>query len=338
MPDLRLDPLTKRWIDIAPERGKRPRSSGDNRINFCPFCPGNEDKTPPEIFAIRPYGVSNDSNWKVRVVPNMFPVLQIEGDLDRKAEGPYRKMRGVGAHEIIIESPDHFQHIHQVPFEQAKLILNAAKERMIDLRGDKRLLCLLLFKNYGGEAGISLEHPHLQLYAYPITPFEVALELQSCQDYFRTNISCLLCDLAEHESQVSSRMVLEGLHHIAICPYASRFPYEVMIMPKPAGHKAFFTEIEDLQMTDLVQVLQLTLKKMERALDFWPHNLVLHTAPFFEHSPVPNKGETVNLDFHWHIHILPRITKIAGSELGAQFFIHPIYPELAAKNLRETTV
>lgn len=341
MSDLRLDPLTKRWVVIAPERANRPIETGPNgnkKSGFCPFCPGNENNTPSEIFAVRPYGCKNDANWKVRVIPNKFPTLQIEGNLDRKAEGPYRKMHGIGAHEVIIENPDHSQHIHQAAFDQAKLILNTAKCRMADLKGDKRFLYLLLFKNYGGDAGASLEHPHLQLNAFPITPFEVALELQPCQDYYRNNISCLLCDIADFESQASSRLVIESLYHLAFCPYASRFPYEIMIMPKSSEHKAFFTEINDLQMDDLVQVLQLTLRKLERALDSPSYNLIFHVAPFFDHSPVPNKGETINSDYHWHIHIYPRLTKIAGFELGAQFFINSVYPELAAKKLKETTI
>ncbi len=341
MSDLRLDPLTKRWVVIAPERGDRPfdpHQTDKKKSGFCPFCPGNEGKTPPEIVAIRPSGYRNGPGWQIRVVPNKFPTLQVEGNLDRKAEGLYSKMRGVGAHEVIIESPDHFQHLHQASFEQAHMVLNTAKERMIDLEKDHRFRYLLLFKNSGTDAGASLEHPHLELNAFPITPFEAALELQACREHYDNSERCLLCDIADYESQVSSRTIAESLSLIAFCPYAPRFPYEVMIMPKATEHKAFFTEIGNLQMDELVQVLQLILKKMERAMESPHYNLVLHMAPFFTHSKRSNHGGTILDDYHWHIHIYPRTTKIAGFELGAQFFINSVFPELAAKKLRETNV
>ena len=343
MSELRQDPLTKQWVGIAPDRGKRPRakSNGDEKkeSDFCPFCPGQEHETPPEIFAVRSLWQRDASGWQVRVVPNKFPIFQIEGKLNRKAEGPYRKMNGIGAHEVIIESPDHSQHLHHVSFDQARLILKTAKERMIDLEKDVRFRYLLLFENFGSEAGASLKHPHLQLNAFPIIPFEPTLELGTCSEYFKETESCLLCDIGDYESQISSRIVVESLHLIAFCPFASRFPYEIMIMPKSDSHKAFFTEIDDLELNDLVQVLQITLKKLEAALSYYsPYNLVLHMAPFFRDDPKRQSGETIGKDYHWHLHIWPRLTKIAGFELGAEFYIHPVYPELAAKNLRETAV
>lgn len=349
MSDLRLDPLTKRWVVIAPERNDRPgaitsgagkpdEARGKKLAGFCPFCPGKENTTPPEIFALRSSGPRDGEGWTVRVVPNKFKTLQIEGGLDRRAEGPYDKMRGVGAHEVIIEGPNHWEHIHQASFEQARAILSTAKDRMIDLEKDKRFRYLLLFKNHGLDAGASLEHPHMQLNAFPVTPFEATLELQATRAHYEEKERCLLCDIADYESSVSSRVVVASLHLIVFTPYASRFPYEIIIMPKSAAHAAYFTEIDDFQLNDLVQVLQIVLRKLEIALGNPSYNLVLHMAPFFRRPKRFNNGETIRDDYHWHVHLYPRITKIAGFELGAQFFINPVLPELAAKNLREVAV
>lgn len=332
MSELRQDPLTRRWAVIAPERNNQPIENNQIeklKSSFCPFCPGNEDETLPEILAVRKSGGSNSPGWEIRVIPNRFPILRIEGDLNKEAEGPYSKMDGIGAHEIIIESPDHSQDLHQLSFDQVRLILSVSKERMIDLGRDKRFRYVLLFKNFGTAAGTLLEHPHIQLNAFPIIPFEPELELQCCRDHFEHHKRCLLCDIIRYESLVASRIIVADQHFIAFCPFASRFPYEIMIMPQLSYHQAFFTEIGDLPMKALVSVLQLVLKKLESTPDFPHYNLVLHMAPY---------GGTIKLDYHWHIHILPRLTKIAGFELGAQFFINPVYPELAAKQLRETTV
>ena len=338
MSDLRHDPLTKRWVIIAPERGDRPGGdhsrTEEKKTPFCPFCPGNEDKTPSEIFALRSSGQPNSGNWSIRVVPNRYPALGIEGKVNRRAEGLYDKMRGVGAHEVIIEGPQHLQHFHQMSVEQTFLVLNTVRQRMIDLERDKRFRHLLLFKNIGQEAGASLEHPHLQLNAFPFTPFEVALELQSSRSYYHEKERCLLCDIADYESKISSHIIVESLYFLAFCPYASRFPFEIMIAPKPDFHKAYFTEIEDLLLQDLAQVIQMVLRKLELALNNPPFNLVLHMAPFFR----SRGGETVGEDFHWHLHILPRTTKIAGLELGAEVFVNPVWPETAAKNLREVVI
>lgn len=347
MSQFRQDLLTKRWILIAPERGNRPGAHFEENkkiSGFCPFCPGSEDKTPPELFVVRKSGWANGPGWDIRVVSNKWPILQIEGDLDRQAEGPYSTMHGIGAHEVIIENPDHVKHIHQLSVEQTELILRAIKERMVDLEKDSRFRYLLLYKNDGDTAGASLEHSHLQLNAFPVIPSEVVLELQPCSEYFIAHERCLLCDISDYESKVSSRTILESINYISFCPFASRVPYEVMIMPKRTYHRAFYTEMDNLQLNDLAQVLKITLNKLHNIKYFLEkigdlqYNLILHIAPFFDHSPISNNGRTVKLDYHWHIHIVPRITKIAGLEWGAGIFVNPIFPEIAAQELREIKV
>lgn len=166
MPQLRKDPITSRWVIISTERGKRPSdfsaAPAPRQLGFCPFCPGNEDKTPPEIMAYRKDGnLPNRKGWSLRVVPNKFPALQIEGDLDREGEGIYDKMHGLGAHEVIIESPNHNDTLSAMPEERVEDVLWAYRDRMLDLKKDDRFRYILIFKNHGEQAGASLEHPIL---------------------------------------------------------------------------------------------------------------------------------------------------------------------------------
>ncbi len=352
MSKLRRDPLTGRWV-VVPERNNWPGASASGLVKplantenrqidgFCLFCPGNEDKTLPEIFALRSFGPINGSGWKVRVIPGDPPTFRIEGDMDREGEGPYDKMQGIGAHEVII-GPDHWDPFHRASFEQARVILSVAKDRMIDLERDPRFRYLLLVEDCGFDAGALLKHPHLELIAFPITPLEAVLELQATKAHYEKKARCLLCDIANFESlesKDSSRVVVESPRLIAFAPFASRFPYEIMIMPKSVTHAAYFTEIDVFQLNDLVQILQIVLKKLESVLGYLSYNLVLHMAPFFRHPERLNNGETIRKDYHWHIHIFPRnFIRIDGFELGTQFFINPIPPEIAAEKLRETTV
>ena len=179
MPELRKDPITGRWVIISTERGKRPNeflresvvaSNGKN----CPFCPGQEAKTPTEILVYgRNGGSKNTPGWSIRVVPNKFPALGIEGDLDREGEGLFDKMNGVGAHEVIVETPDHGSTLASLPERAVEDVLWAYRDRMLDLKNDKRFRYILIFKNHGEAAGASLEHPHSQLIALPIVPRRV---------------------------------------------------------------------------------------------------------------------------------------------------------------------
>jgi UDPglucose--hexose-1-phosphate uridylyltransferase len=188
MPELRKDPVVGRWVIISTERSLRPTNftpATPTRLStFCPFCPGHEDKTPPEVHAYRPGAETpNGPGWKVRVVPNKFPALQIEGTLERRGEGLYDKMNGVGAHEVVIEGPAHDQDMSDLSVDHLTHVLLAYRERVLDLHRDRRFRYVLIFKNHGAQAGATLEHTHTQLIATPIIPKAIQEELDGSRRY-----------------------------------------------------------------------------------------------------------------------------------------------------------
>ena len=342
MTELRKDPIVKRWVIIATERARRPSdfhsAKEEKRPGFCPFCPGNEEKTPPEIFALPQDGREpNSPGWVTRVVPNKFPALAIEGELGRGGKGLYDYMNGIGAHEVIIETPDHNMHMGDMPLEQLLAVLKTYRARIVDLVNDKRFRYILIFKNYGAAAGASLQHPHTQIIATPITPKVVTEELESAKSHFYDKERCLFCDLLYQELNDQERIVSVNEHFVVICPFASRFPFETWIFPRK--HSAHFSQSSDELLRQLAIVLKETLKRLSVALDYPPFNFVLHNAPNVKSkSRRPGYWQTLDLDFHWHIEIMPRLTKVAGFEWGTGFYINPTPPEVAAKYLREEQV
>jgi len=331
MPELRKDPVIGRWVIVAEERALRPHDfvvAQDEKTGagFCPFCAGNEAKTPAEVFAFRDTGgESNGPGWKVRVVPNKFPVLRIEGDLGKRAKGMYDRMRGIGAHEVFIETPDHETTISGLPDEHVTLILSAFRERLLDLRRDSRLAYGMLFKNVGLSAGASLEHTHSQLIVTPVIPTRVCEELAGSKKFYEYRDRCVFCDILDQEFSVEERIVLVTDRFVAIAPYASRFPFETWIVPRE--HASHFETMTWEAMEDLAFILKRTLFRIEEALDHPPYNFMIHTGPM-QSGPLDH--------YHWHIEIIPRVTKTAGFEWGTGFYINPVPPEAAAEFLRKT--
>ena len=332
MPELRKDPILGRWVIIATERAKRPR---DFRVepepagsSFCPFCAGNEDKTPPEIIAYRDRGTAaNKPGWRVRVVPNKFPALRVEGDLDKRADGLYDIMNGIGAHEVIIETPQHHVSITDVPEPQVREVLWAYRDRLVDLRRDRRMVYGMLFKNVGKLAGASLDHTHSQLIVTPTVPSTVRQEMDGAHTFWHYRGRCIFCDMISQELHTRSRMVLEGDHFVAFEPFASRFPFETWILPR--SHESHFENLQMVGTEELAHDLLNVLKRIERALERPPYNYIVHTAPFTE-GPLEY--------YHWHIEVIPRLTRVAGFEWGTGFYINPVPPEQAAAFLREVEV
>ena len=339
MPELRHDPIQKRWVIIASERGRRPddfpRLEQNMPDGFCPFCEGNESKTPPEITAIRYSGRGpNAPGWQVRVVPNKFPALRIEGDLDRKGIGIHDRMNGVGAHEVIIETPRHDLTMADMPVDDLSRVLWMYRERLVDLLRDSRFKYILIFKNCGSAAGASLAHPHTQIIATPVTPLTLAEELTSARDHYRYKERCLFCDVIEQEVEAGDRIVISNDRFVAIAPYASRFPFEMFLAPRHHHHS--FAEISDGMIHDLAITLKEVLWRIKRCLNDPPYNFLIHTSPNVKVIPKRTAyWDTINVDFHWHIEIIPRLTRIAGFEWGTGFYINPTAPEEAAKYLRE---
>jgi UDPglucose--hexose-1-phosphate uridylyltransferase len=338
MPELRHDPIQKRWVIIASERGRRPddfpRQSDPAAGGFCPFCEGNESKTPPEIMAIRNGSGPNQPGWQVRVVPNKFPALRIEGGLDRKGFGIHDRMNGVGAHEVIIETPQHHLKMADMPVHELERVIWTYRERLNDLMRDHRLKYILIFKNYGAAAGASLAHPHSQLIATPVTPLTLAGELLAAKEHYQDKERCLFCDLIQQEIEAGERIVLCNDKVIAMTPFASRFPFEIFLAPRFHHHS--FAEINDPTIHSIALALKELLLRIKKCLNDPPFNFLIHTIPNVKARPKRTAyWDTIEVDYHWHIEIMPRLTGIAGFEWGTGFYINPTAPEDAAKYLRE---
>jgi UDPglucose--hexose-1-phosphate uridylyltransferase len=330
MPELRRDPVLGRWIIISRERRKRPSDfaieSQTSLGGFCPLCPGNEKTTPPEVLAYRLGGDStpNKPGWQVRVVPNKYPALVIEGDLSKEGEGLYDRMNGIGAHEVIVESPNHDESLTRMPPDKIFFVFKAFKERIVDLEKDPRFRYVMVFKNYGRAAGASLEHSHSQLIALPILPRMIVSELAGALSYFQYKERCVFCDIIRQEMQQNVRVVCQNEHFITITPFAPRTPFEMWVLPKQ--HSSAYNRIDDFHLLSLSSQFSETLRRLNACIPNVPYNFVLHTEPLrfggVEH-------------FHWHFEIVPKLTSIAGFEWGSGFYINPMPPEEAAEYLRE---
>lgn len=333
MPELRKDPVVGRWVIIAHERAKRPHDfKGESQTQadggICPFCEGNEAHTPPEIIAYRERGTPpNGSGWRVRVVPNKFPALKIEGNLHKRGDGIYDRMAGIGAHEVIIETPRHHLSLSDLPEDDIREVIWVYRDRLLDLKKDNRLVHGILFKNVGSAAGASLEHTHSQLIVTPTVPISVWEEMTGALEFYNYRGRCIYCDMILQELETESRIVLDTPHFTAFCPFASRFPFETWILPKT--HSSHFENIPKPGVDDLGSVLKQVLGKLEHALDTPAYNYIIHTAPF-NHQELPH--------YHWHVEVIPRLTKVAGFEWGSGFYINPVPPEDAAAYLREIEI
>ncbi len=328
MPELRREPVSGRWVIVATERATRPTDFKTNpqiiKSSFCPFCEGNESKTPPEILAYRDHGAPpNTGGWRVRVVPNKFPALQIEGDQNKRGEGIYDMMSGIGAHEVIIESPRHIQSLTSLDNRNVEEVLLCYRDRLVDLKNDKRFVYGLLFKNVGFSAGASLEHTHSQLIVTPIVPQLVANEMTNAKIFYQHRERCLFCDMIQQEIDTNSRIIISTDKFVAFAPFASRFPFEIWVLPRK--HESHFEDLQEFEAEELAHVLKSSLARLETVLDLPPYNYIIHSAPFNV-----RKSEY----FHWHIEIIPRLTNIAGFEWGTGFYINPTPPELASELLR----
>jgi UDPglucose--hexose-1-phosphate uridylyltransferase len=330
LPELRKDPITGRWVIISTDRAKRPTDFVRESVRiegkgFCPFCYGNELKTPPEILAYgRNGGGPNSPGWSVRVVPNKFPALGIEGNLNREGEGIYDRMNGVGAHEVIVETPDHLSTLATMSEHSIEDVLLAYRDRILDLKNDHRFRYALIFKNHGDAAGASLEHSHSQLIALPIVPKRVLEEVDGAKHYYREKERCIFCDVIRQEMTANVRVIAENDMFISLAPFAPRFPFEFWLLPKQ--HGSSFENNQTSVYHSLAGMLKDNLSRMDAVLDHPAYNFMLHTSPV---------GEESNDYYHWHFEVIPKLTKVAGFEWGTGFYICPTPPEESARFLRE---
>ena len=339
MSELRKDPVIGRWVIIATERGKRPTDfvsiAQSEESVYCPFCEGNENMTPAEIYAIRDSNsLANSKGWKIRVVPNKFPALRVEGTVDREGMGMFDKMSGIGAHEVIIETPKHNDNLHQRSTQEIVNILDTYQKRHVDLMRDDRLLYALIFKNFGERAGASLSHPHSQIIATPVVPKRVREEINGSLEYYDYKMRCVFCDIILEEKRFGSRIVYENASYISLCPYASRFPFEIWLMPK--RHMSGYQMVTQQEIIELADCLGITMKRLSLSLGAPQYNYILHTEP---NKSVPrNPWPDIDEHYHWHFEIIPKLTRVAGFEWGTGLYINPTSPEDAAGFLREVDI
>jgi UDPglucose--hexose-1-phosphate uridylyltransferase len=331
--ELRKDAITGRWVIISTDRRKRPTDFRLERqtligAEYCPFCAGREDMTPPEVLAYRQDGSApNAAGWDLRVVPNKFPALQVEGNLDREGEGLFDRMNGLGAHEVIIETPDHGKTLQTMSEPEIERVLWAYRERVLDLKRDIRFRYIVIFKNHGAAAGATLEHSHSQLIALPIVPGLVREEIEGARQHFASKERCVFCDIVRQEVAAGRRVIHENAEIVALAPYAPRFPFETWLLPR--SHGARYEEASRQQYESLARMLKSVLARMNRVLESPSYNMIIHSLPF---------SEQMTDFYHWHVELIPILVRTAGFEWGTGFYINPTSPEEAAQVLRTARV
>jgi UDPglucose--hexose-1-phosphate uridylyltransferase len=325
MAELRREPIVRQWVVITTDHPKgpsdylpfKPPYQPQEQRGECPFCSGNEAMTPKETFSIKGEGIP----WSVRVIPNKFPFFRIEGEFDRRPEGMYDVMGAIGAHEIVVEAPEHHQNLTTMEPSQIEKILIAYRERLTDLEKDRRFQQFLILKNY---PGIFNRHPHSHILAMPVVPKRIDEEIWGTMDYYQRKERCIFCDIIKEEISVKKRVVLETVHFLIFSPFASRYPFETWIIPKV--HSPDFHHITEEQIGDLSMGIQSLFLRMYKLLSDHPYSITFHTSPVQNgfHRP----------EYHWHIEIRLRIGLREGFEWGTGFFVNPTPPEDAAAYLR----
>lgn len=324
--ELRKDFLLNRWVYFAPDRAKRPQLASpppEAALDTAddPFAAGNESETPPEVFAIRdPTSQPNRPGWEVRIVPNRYPATDRDADFDA-TETPFETCAaGFGIHEVVIETPESTSHLTTRGVEQLIKILSAYRDRGQEILSDPRVQQIVIFKNHGRPAGATIPHTHSQIIGLPFVPRLIHDEQTAAQNYFDTHGKNIFADMLEHELDIGERIVLEDENIIACCPYASRFPCELLVIPR---HDApdFFTTPDDL-LANCAAALQDVLLRLEQITSDGAYNIILHTS-----GKIPTSG------YRWHLEIYPRLAHWAGFELGSECYINPVFPEESAKRL-----
>ena len=330
MPELRQNYFTKEWVIIATERARRPEELATHRaakviprfVEACPFCPGNENKTPPEVMR-----TEADGKWQVRVVANKFAALSPDIQPIRTIHRSRRSMAGFGVHDVIVDTPDHSQTMALMSDVHVANVLRTYKKLFDNLSLDPRIAHITIFKNHGGDAGASLEHPHSQLIATPVISHQVRERFHQALAHYDEYGECMFCQMIEEEMTEQSRVVLSTDRFVAFQPYASPTPFATHIFPR--RHTSSFQDISPTEITDLATVLRTVLAKLYIGLENPDFNFTLRSAPI-EYVGVKH--------FHWYVSIIPRLTRVAGFELGSGMFINTVLPEAAAEFLRNTKV
>jgi UDPglucose--hexose-1-phosphate uridylyltransferase len=325
MSTLRQDPTTRQWAVLAPRRSARPherlvvpRPTLPAHDAACPFCPGNEDQTPPEIDRIE-----RDGAWTVRVVPNLFAALSGDGAAAPSGPPLFREMRGAGSHEVIVESPRHDGRLDAMDVDAIADVVEMWRRRYRALIEEPHLRAVVVFKNFGPLAGTSLIHTHSQIVATPVFLPRLLRRLDVATRYADENGSCVYCDLVVAEREASVRVVAEAGPFVAFEPFAAGSPFETWIIP--TEHQASFGSLGDAQIPDLARAVRDVLRAIRFGCGDPDYNLVMFSAP--------SDGRADKV-FHWHIKVVPKLATPAGFELGSAMSINTVPPEDAAAGLR----
>jgi UDPglucose--hexose-1-phosphate uridylyltransferase len=327
--ELRTDPITGRTVAIDIGTFKRRSDFDLEPVRLedppakCPLCEGREAVAGPEILAWREGGLANQPGWAVRVVPNRNPMLRIEGNTDVRSNGVFESRDGLGAHEVIIETPIHDQPLHTLDVDRLWRVLWAWRTRIQDLKRDRRFSSIVIFKNHGRAAGARLDHAHSQLTAFPLIPPALADKLRGAARHLSISGTCIFCDLIAQELKAARRIISDHNGILAIAPYASRVPFETWLMPR--DHAPRFEDASDAVLEALAAQFKAVMARIDWALERPACNFVLHTAPL---------SAEADSAFHWHLEILPRVTRYSGLEWGSGVHRNPVSPEEAADVLR----
>jgi UDPglucose--hexose-1-phosphate uridylyltransferase len=334
MPEFRKDIVTREWVILAKERAKKPSDfvqktepEKEQQSGLCPFCPGNEELTPKEVLGYRRNGGKADGpGWHLRVTPNKFPALLPDGELHRRDYRIFDTMDGVGIHEVVIETPEHNKSIDMLDVEYVEEVVWAYRERYDAIAKHPEIKYIIIFRNHGRIAGSSLTHPHSQIVAMPVIPQKVWGKLQGVHQYYEYREKCVYCDIIHTETEAKERIIGENNSFLAVCPYASRSPFQMMILPK--NHRPTFASCTRYEMRDLARILKDVLCKLSAALGNPPYNYTVLNGP----------SDRSDNTFHWHIDIFPRLSTPAGFEIGTGMYINTTMPEAAAEFLRQVEV
>lgn len=328
MPEIRQNIVTRDWVIIAKERAKRPMTYVEPRKNLdidtypshdlhCPFCPGNEELD----LEVERHPVKG--MWQTRVVLNRYPALSSNGSVTRNLNGVARSISGVGQHEVLVEHPLHNTTIALMDVSHVQTILQTFYSRGWEIRKDARIEQIIYFRNHGEQAGASLKHPHSQIIGLPVVPQTIRRRIDEMRRYFDDNGCCSVCTMMQHELQDGSRIVSESKHFVAFVLYAAPTPFRIWIVPRL--HSVSFLYASEEEVADLAKIIHDILKRLYIGLNDPDYNLVIRTAPVKELS---------NDYLHWYVTIIPRLSRMAGFELGSGMSINPTLPEDSAAFLR----
>jgi len=328
MPEFRQNLATKEWVILAPERGKRP-SDFNKRLepqslipavkDDCPFCPGNESHTGTPLLEYK-----NGGDWQVRAVANKFAALQPDLDTNRVSKGAFLSADGFGIAEVVIEHRRHDLTLALMEVEEVATVLRAYRERQVEISRNDKINLVTIFRNHGARAGTSLEHPHSQIIATPIVPPHVRYPMEQAILHYDKHGTCVYCDMVAEELRQKKRIIAETENFIAFCPFAARSPFESRIYPKQ--HQASYMLINDDEIDDLASLLRDTLARLYFSLGNPDYNYIIRSSPI---------GDENTRHQHWYMVIIPKVTIMAGFEIGSGIYINTMSPEDCTQVLRK---